>query len=374
MVPNQGFMLRIVISGTGVFTPPHVITNDELVESYNSYVAKEHASCNPNTKLHNSSVEFIEKASGIKQRYVMDKDGILDISRMRPSLEPRPDEEHSIQVEMAMGACTQALKNARLQGSDIDAVLVACSNHQRAYPAIAVELQAALGSEGFAYDMNVACSSATFGIAQGAALINSGTARRVLVVSPEICTGHLNFRDRDSHFIFGDACTAVILEPQESATSEEQFEVIDTKLCTQYSNNIRNNRGFLTRCEDRPDADPGLLFYQEGRKVFKEVTTLVSSLLAEHLKENELETDGLRCLWLHQANASMNALIAKRLLGREATEKEAPCILDTYANTSSAGSVIAFHHHRDHLTKGDLGVICSFGAGYSVGSVLVRKL
>ena len=168
--------------------------------------------CNPNTKLADSSVEFIKKASGIEQRYVMDKEGILDIARMRPRLKKRADEENSIQVEMGLAACQEALTAAKIQGSDVDAILVACSNHQRPYPAIAVELQAALGSDGFAYDMNVACSSATFGLAQGAALIQTGAAQRVLIVSPEICTGHLNFRDRDSHFIFGDACTAILLE------------------------------------------------------------------------------------------------------------------------------------------------------------------
>lgn len=366
-------MQQIVISGTGVFTPPNVITNEELVASFNTYVAKEHASCNPNTTLHDSSAEFIKKASGIEQRYVMNKEGILDISRMKPHFETRKDEENSIQVEMGLAAAQEALSAAKISGSDLDAILVACSNHQRAYPAISVELQAALGSKGFAYDMNVACSSATFGIAQGASLIATGAAKRVLVVSPEICTGHLNFRDRDSHFIFGDACTAVVLETPESCQADESYLVVGTKLATQYSNNIRNNRGFLTRCEDRLDHDHALLFYQEGRKVFKEVTTMVSALLAEHLAEHNLDTSEIKSMWLHQANGPMNALIAKRLLGREATEQEAPCILDKYANTSSAGSIIAFHQVRDHLEAGDHGVICSFGAGYSVGSVIVKK-
>lgn len=367
-------MSKVVISGTGVFTPPNVITNEELVESFNRYVAREHASCNPNTKLADSSAEFILKASGIEQRYVMDKEGILNIDRMRPHFAPRADDEHSLQVEMGLAACQEALANAGLEGSDIDAVLVACSNHQRPYPAIAVELQEALGSGGFAYDMNVACSSATFGIAQAASLIQSGVCRRALVVSPEICTGHLNFHDRDSHFIFGDACTAVVLEKAEDAKSDLQWEVIDTKLSTKYSNNIRNNRGFLSRCEDRTDEDPALLFYQEGRRVFKDVTMLVASLLEDHLQKNGLSTADLKAMWLHQANAAMNHLIAKKLLGREPEAHEAPSILDKYANTSSAGSVIAFHQHQDHLKSGDLGVICSFGAGYSIGSVIVRKL
>lgn len=366
-------MARIVISGTGVFTPPQVITNEELVDSFNDYVAQQQAASDRERELAPSSVEFIKKASGIEQRHVMDKRGILDIARMRPNLSARNDSEHSVQVEMGLAASAEALEMSRLSGEDIDTVIVACSNHQRAYPAIAVELQQALGCSGFAYDMNVACSSATFGISQAVSLVQSGTSKRVLVVSPEICTGHLNFRDRDSHFIFGDACTAVVIESENTSNSEDQYEILSTKLTTKFSNNIRNNRGFLTRCEDREAEDPALLFYQEGRKVFKEVTTLVSALLSEHLQENNLETDQVKCLWLHQANANMNSLIAKRLLGRDANEREAPSILNTYANTSSAGSVIAFHHHREHIEPGEIGVICSFGAGYSIGSVLVRK-
>jgi len=79
-------------------------------------------------------------------------------------------------------------------------------------------------------------------------------------------------------------------------------------------------------------------------------------------------------LWLHQANLSMNQLISRRVLVREATAEEAPVILDRYANTSSAGSIIAFHLHNHDLKAGDLGVICSFGAGYSAGCLLVRKV
>ncbi len=361
-------MSDIVLSGTGLFTPHQTISNADLVDSFNAYVAQS------DSELAESSADFIFKASGIEHRFVMDREGILDPSRMRPQLEVRPDSELSVQAEMGEAAALEALTAAGLQGSDIDAVLVACSNHQRAYPAIAVELQEQLGCGGFAYDMNVACSSATFGIAQAAALVSSGTATRVLVVSPEICTGHLNFRDRDSHFIFGDACTAVIVEKQETAKGPENYAVLSQKLSTKFSNNIRNNRGFLSRCEDRDDDDPSLLFYQEGRKVFKEVTVLVSQHLEAHLADHQFGPSDIKTLWLHQANASMITLIAKRLLGREATPDEAPLILDRYANTSSAGSVIAFHTHRAHFQPGDIGVLCSFGAGYSIGSLLLKKL
>lgn len=200
-----------------------------------------------------------------------------------------------------------------------------------------------------------------------------GQARAILMVNPEICSGHLNFRDRDSHFIFGDACTAVIVERADQATSAHQWQVVGTKLLTEFSNNIRNNFGFLNRAAEEQMTNPDKLFVQEGRKVFRDVCPMVAELIGEHLAENDLEVAEVKRFWLHQANLNMNLLIARKLLGREATPEEAPVILDTYANTSSAGSVIAFHKHQDDLPAGSLGVLSSFGAGYSIGSVILRK-
>jgi beta-ketodecanoyl-[acyl-carrier-protein] synthase len=100
---------------------------------------------------------------------------------------------------------------------------------------------------------------------------------------------------------------------------------------------------------------------------------MVAAHITDHLAQLGLETDAVRRFWLHQANLKMNQLIAKGVLGRVPTDDEAPVILDEFANTSSAGSVIAFHRHRDDLVAGDIGVLCSFGAGYSVGSVILER-
>jgi len=222
--------------------------------------------------------------------------------------------------------------------------------------------------------MNVACSSATFGIQQARDAVRSGSARRVLMVNPEICTGHLNFRDRDSHFIFGDVATAVVIEAEEVAQTEDAYEILDTRLQTMFSNNIRNNFGFLNRTDERGIGAVDKLFVQEGRKVFKEVCPAVAQQITAQLADLNIEADELSRMWLHQANRNMNDLIARRVLGRDPTEAEAPIILDQYANTSSAGSVIAFHQFRDDLLAGDLGILCSFGAGYSIGSVVLRHV
>jgi beta-ketodecanoyl-[acyl-carrier-protein] synthase len=369
----------IVISGTGLYDPPHSISNEELVTAFNAFVHRynqrnqaliEAGELEP---LQESSPEFIVKASGILNRRVMDKDGILNPERMCPSLPRRANEELSIQAEMAVAAARDALTAADKTAADVDAVLVACSNMQRAYPAMAIEVQNALGITGFGFDMNVACSSATFGIQTAVDMLRNDSARCVLMVNPEICSGHLNFRDRDCHFIFGDVCTAVILERAETCTAKEAFEVLGTKLLTQFSNNIRNNAGFLNRAE-APAEEADRLFVQQGRKVFKEVSPAVATLIKAHLDELGLTTSDLQRFWLHQANLNMNLLIIRKVLNRDPTPEEAPIVLDEYANTSSAGSIIAFHKYRRDLATGNLGLICSFGAGYSVGNVVVRKI
>ena len=368
-----------VITGSGLFTPAESISNEELVASFNAWVdlynadnSEAIAAGDVEAKTH-SSAEFIEKASGIKSRYVINKAGILDPERMVPEIPERHNDEPSVMCEIACRAAEQAMDEAGVGASDLDAVIVAASNMQRAYPAMAIEVQSALGASGFAFDMNVACSSATFGIQQASDAVKSGSAAHVLVVNPEICTGHLNFRDRDSHFIFGDVATAVVVEGDATAANGAGWDILDTRLQTLFSNNIRNNFGFLNRADERGIGQTDKLFIQEGRKVFKEVCPAVAEQITSQLADMNIAADDLKRIWLHQANQNMNDLIARKVFGREPSEEESPTILDEYANTSSAGSIIAFNKHSADLTSGDLAVLCSFGAGYSIGSILLRR-
>ncbi|HJV75426.1 MAG TPA: beta-ketoacyl-ACP synthase III [Noviherbaspirillum sp.] len=375
-------MYRAIISGTGIYIPEHIITNAELVESFNKYVALYNArnaariEAGELVALQESSVEFIEKASGIKQRYVLEKTGVLDPERMYPRFVPRPDEELSLEAEIAVAACRDAMAAAGKTAADIDMVICAAANMQRPYPAMAIEIQNELGINGFGFDLNVACSSATFGIQQAVDAVRCGSARAVLVVNPEITSAHLEWRDRDCHFIFGDVATAVVVERAElaSPSAANKWEVLGTKLATQFSNNIRNNFGFMNSAEDSDPNARDKKFRQEGRKVFKEVVPVAAAHIESQLTSFDIKPNDVRRYWLHQANLGMNQLVGKKLLGREASAEEAPIILDEFANTASAGSIIAFHRHHDGLAAGDLGVICSFGAGYSVGSVVLRKL
>ncbi|MGE5566848.1 MAG: beta-ketoacyl-ACP synthase III [Parcubacteria group bacterium] len=370
-------MHQAVIAATGLYTPPYSISNAELVTAFNTYVERfnernaEAIKAGDIEPLTPSSAEFIEKASGIKSRFVMNKSGVIDPEIMRPVLPERSNDELSILAEMAVEAAKQAIERWGKPVSEIDAVICAASNMQRPYPAMAIEVQQALGIEGFAFDMNVACSSATFGIKTAADFVAGGSARAVLMVNPEICSGHLNFKDRDSHFIFGDVATAVIVEREDQA--KDGWEILGTKLKTVFSNNIRNNFGFLNNAAPEGIGQPDKLFVQQGRKVFKDVVPMVSEMIVDHAQELGLDPTKLKRLWLHQANINMNDLIGRRVLGRDPTPEENVIILDEYANTSSAGSIIAFHKTNADFKPGETGLICSFGAGYSAGTVFVRK-
>ncbi|ROT99003.1 beta-ketoacyl-ACP synthase III [Histidinibacterium lentulum] len=371
-------MHQPAITGTGVFTPPHRIDNARLVAAYNAHAERFNAAhaeaiaageVEPKAP---SSETFILEASGIEARYVMEPEGVLDPDRMYPRLPPRADDAPSLMAEMGLDAARRALAEAQVEAGAVDLVLCAASNHERAYPAIAVEIQALLGAGGFAYDMNVACSSATIGIQTAADMIRAGSVRTALVISPEITSAHLEWRDRDCHFIFGDVATAVLLQRADEAAGAH-WRVLSCRAATQYSNNIRNNEGFLRRSRDQMEDRRDMQFMQNGRKVFREVLPLVVEHIAAHLSEAQVAPGDLSRLWLHQANRTMNDYIGRKVLGREPAPHEQPNILQDYANTSSAGSIIAFSQTREGLAPGDLGLICSFGAGYSVGSVLVEQ-
>jgi len=370
---------NIVISGGGLWNPEHSITNEELVEAYNAWAKKYNEenvdaieSGDVEAKPY-SSAEFITKASGIISRFVFCKDGVLDINRMRPNFEERGDDELSQQAEMAVNAARIAMAEAKKTANDIDAVIVSCAYTQRSYPAIAIEVQNELGIDGFGFDMLVACSAATFAIQRAYEMVAAGTAKCVLAINPELTSPQVNYCDRDSHFIFGDVATATIIEQAETCTSEHSYQILSTKSVTSFSNNIRSNFGYTSHATDADPYSADKLFHQEGRKVFKEVCPMAAKHIGSHIAQHDLDPENINRWWLHQANINMNTLITKQLLGRVATTDEASIVLDRYANTASAGSLIAFNLHHKDLQAGDYGLICSFGAGYSIGSLVIQK-
>ncbi len=379
--------MNIVISGTGLYTPPFAISNEELVNAYNAWAEQyntenaEAIEAGEMEAIQHSDTGFIEKASGIRNRYMMEKAGVVDPGRLRARLShlAEPDTFFGVptQVVMAMSAARDALEQAGLEGPDIDLVIFSSSVFERFVPSLAVEIQKTLGASGHAYDMAVGCSSATFGISNAADAIRSGLANRALVVTSEYITPAINYKDRDSHFIFGDACVACVVEREQDTRSVSAFRIRSRKLQTMFSMNIR--AGFGTRL--LLEEGEGLLtdskqvrFLQEGRRVFKELVPAVVRLVKAHLAEQGIDITQVRRTWLHQANIHMNQTAARKLLGKKYTPDQAPIILDEFANTAGAGCIIAFHRFKEDFKRGEIGVLCSFGAGYSIGCLVLERV
>lgn len=366
------------ITGHGVWHPPTVLENPELCVAFNEFVRRDNAlhaeeiAAGTREALKESTPAFIEKASGIIRRYVQDKTGLLDPERMCPNVPDRPEDELSLQAEYALNAARRALEVAGRTGEDVDLIVLGASNLQRLYPALAIEVQNALGAHGYGFDISLGCSAATGAAQLACQAVRLGQAQCALVVVPEMTTGHMNWRERDSHFIFGDASVSLVIEPTARA-KPGSWEILSTQMLSKWANTIRNNKGYLDRCDPRTEHNVDKLFHQQGRRVFKDVVPLASKFIADHLAAHDLAPAQVSRYWLHQANRAMNELIAKRILGREATREEAPLILDEYGNTASAGSLIAFSTYNADLPAGTYGVMASFGAGYSLGSLLLQR-
>ena len=178
------------ITGSGVWHPEHVVTNAELCVAFNAFVDAENAkyaaeiAAGTRQPLRQSSPEFIERGSGIKQRYLIEKSGVLDPERMCPNVPDRPDDQLSVQAELAVNAIQRALAEAGRVGEDVDLVVVGTSMMQRAYPAMAIEIQNAIGARGFGFDVTLGCSSATMAMQLASQAVRSGASECAIAVAP----------------------------------------------------------------------------------------------------------------------------------------------------------------------------------------------
>ncbi len=366
------------ISGFGVWHPPTVLDNAELCTAFNEFVRRDNAkhaaeiAAGTRAPLAESTPEFIERASGIYRRYVHDKTGVVDPERMFPNIPERPADQISVQAEYAVHAAKKALEVAGKVGEDVDLVVLGASMLQRSYPALAIEVQDAIGAHGHGFDISLGCSTGTAALQLASQAVQLGSARCALVVLPELTSPHLNWRERDGHFILGDAAVAMIIEPTDRARAGS-WEIRSTHMASKWSNNIRNNFGFMNRCDPGTENTPDKLFHQQGRRVFKDVVPLAETFINQSIATHGLAAHQVARYWLHQANKNMNDLIAKRVLGREPTVEEAPLVLAEYGNTASAGSLIAFALHNQDLPAGSIGVMAAFGAGYSLGSLVLQR-
>jgi 3-oxoacyl-[acyl-carrier-protein] synthase-3 len=320
---------RSVISSCGHYLPEKIITNDDLA------------------KLVDTSDEWIVNRTGIKQRHFV--------------------EEGEYTSHLAIKAANDALTRAGLGGDDIDLVIVATTTPDLTFPAVAVQVQAAIGmNHGFAFDIQAVCSGFVYALSVADNFIKSGQVKRALIIGAETFSRLLNSQDRTSFVLFGDGAGAVVLEAALGEGTIADRGIFSSHLHSdgRFEPLLRSSGGVSTTKE------AGLIEMQ-GKEVFRHAVVNLASVVTEALQANNITADDLDWVVPHQANKRILDGTVKKL-GLD-PDKLIVTVQD-HGNTSAASVplALAIAVKDGRITKGDLILFEAMGAGFTWGSVLLR--
>lgn len=323
--------MNAAITGVGVCTPEYRLTNEEL------------------SRMVDTSDEWIMTRVGIKERRILKGEG---------------------QAASDMGA-EAVLDLARRRNLDLSTVdLVVCSTvtPDMVLPSTAAVICDKVGIHGaLAYDINGACSGFLFGLDLCAQYIRSGSRKRVLLVSAEKMSAITDYTDRTTCVLFGDAATAVLIEP-----TDEPLGLIDSDLHTDGVGRhyLKIPAGGSEMPASHETVDKHLHYvYQEGKQVFKYAVTDMADAAVEVMRRNHLTHDDIAWLVPHQANLRIIAATAERM---ELPADKVMINIERYGNTTSATIPLCLHEWEDRLRKGDNLILAAFGAGFTWGALYLK--
>lgn len=322
-------VIRSVIRGVGAHLPKRVVTNDDLA------------------KIVDTSDEWIQERSGIRQRYIAD--------------------EHEFTSDLGAAAAKKALVRAGIDPGDIDLIVCATATPDRTFPATAVRIQSLLGvTNGAAFDVQAVCSGFIYAMTIADNFIRAGQSKRALVIGAETFSRILDWQDRSTCVLFGDGAGAVVLEAQPQHGTREDRGIIATR--------IRSDG----RYEDMlyVDGGPGSTkttghLRMNGREVFRHAVQKISGVIEETLVMTGYAADEIDLYIPHQANKRILDGIAKKL---NVAPDKIIMTLDRHGNTSAASIPLALNHaFEEHKVKeGSLVLMEAMGGGFTWGAVLAR--
>ncbi|GAD09542.1 ketoacyl-ACP synthase III [Gluconobacter sp. NFX36] len=317
--------LRARLTGVGGYLPRTVVTNDDLAQKIDT------------------SDEWIRARTGITQRHIVSGDETT--------------------ASMAAEAARQALEQAGVNAEEVDAILVATSTPDQVFPAVATQVQALLGiTKGFGFDISAACSGFVYALASANSFIQSGLAKKVLVIGSEVFSRLLDWNDRTTCVLFGDGAGAVLLE----AGAEDGEGVLSTHL---HSDGRSGDILYVDGAVGCSGTTQHLKMM--GREVFRHAVVKLSQAVDEALEANNLTGQDIQWLVPHQANLRIIDGMAKKLA---LPSDRVVVTVDRHANTSAASIPLALNEAvRDgRIQKGDLVLMEALGGGLTWGSALVR--
>ena len=319
--------IRSILAGVGAYLPARVVSNDEL------------------SRTVETSDEWIHERTGIRQRYIA--------------------APHETAAFMGTSAARVALADAGAEPAEVDAIILATSTPDQAFPATALRVQAALGvTRGFGFDVAAACAGFIYALSVADAMIRTGQARGALVIGSEVYSRILNWQDRGTCVLFGDGAGAVFLRAGTGNGSDQG--ILSTHLHAQGTlGDILYVDGAVGR-QDRPGH-----LVMNGREVFRHAVIRLAEAVEEALTANGLEHRDIDWLVPHQANRRIIDAMGRKL---GLPPERVVITVDRHANTSAASVPLALAEARQdgRIRSGDLVLMEALGGGLTWGSALVR--
>lgn len=322
-------VLRSVIRGVGAYLPKRIVSNDELA------------------KMVDTSDDWIQERSGIRQRHIA--------------------EDGELTSDLGAAAAKQALVRAGVDPVDIDLVICATATPDRTFPATAVRIQSMLGvTKGAAFDVQAVCSGFVYAVTVADSLLRTGQFKKALVIGAETFSRILDWEDRSTCVLFGDGAGAIVLEAQLQKGTRDDRGVIFTR--------IRSDGRYedLLYVDGGPSSTKTVGHLRmNGREVFRHAVQKISGVIEETLVENGYAADEIDLFIPHQANKRILDGIAKKL---NVSADKIVMTLDRHGNTSAASIPLAlnqaFEAHR--VKEGSLILMEAMGGGFTWGAVLAR--
>jgi 3-oxoacyl-[acyl-carrier-protein] synthase III len=320
--------IRSILAGVGAYLPERAVSNDELAKTVDT------------------SDEWIRERTGIGQRYIA--------------------APHETAAFMGTAAARAALAHAGAEPSDVDAIILATSTPDQAFPATALRVQAALGvTRGFGFDLAAACAGFIYALSVADGMIRIGQAHGVLVIGSEVYSRIMNWQDRGTCVLFGDGAGAVFLRTGEGSGHIDRG-ILSTHL---HAQGTLGDILYVDGAVGQRDK-PGHLV-MNGREVFRHAVTRLAEAVEEALAANGLERRDVDWLVPHQANRRIIDAMGRKL---GLPPERVVITVERHANTSAASVPLALAEacQDGRIRKGDLVLMEALGGGLTWGSALVR--
>jgi 3-oxoacyl-[acyl-carrier-protein] synthase-3 len=320
--------IRSILAGVGGYLPERIVTNDELA-----------------SRLETSD-SWIHERTGIRQRHIAGP--------------------HETCAAIGAAAAREALRSADAGPDDVDAIIVATSTPDQAFPATALRIQAALGVQrGFGFDLAAACAGFIYAVSVADGMIRAGQARGVLVIGAEVYSRILDWQNRGTCVLFGDGAGAVFLRAGTGQGTVDRG-ILSTHL---HAQGTLGDILYVDGAVGRHDL-PGTLV-MNGREVFRHAVVRLAEAVEEALAANGLMRSDIDWLVPHQANLRIIDAMGRKL---GLASDRVVVTVDRHANTSAASVPLALAQawNDGRIRRGDLVLMEALGGGLTWGSALVR--